>query len=561
MDSGRLQTGSARRFRFLRCIGKGGFGEVYLAEMSTSSGFVKTVAIKVLREDVLDHEQVASRLRDEAKLLGMLRHPAIVRADDLINIAGRPAVVMEYVPGVNLSWIINPKRCAASIPPAAALSIIRQVASALDAAYSRPSPVTGEALRVLHRDIKPGNVRITADGEVKVLDFGIARSEHQGREADTQNYQLGSLRYMSPELMSGQGASPASDIYALGVVTFETLARKRLGWAGEAADVHDNQVQSRLEAADLSAFPGEAWNMVVALLESMLAFEPEARPSASQVIERCRQLEARVPSMPLDVWAREVLPIVVAPDDPPDADLSGQTLWEEASTATRIEPEELALDPTEEALLPSKRGLLALVIGLGVLAVLAVVGVGAWWFRMGPGALPPPVAQAPVLAQPSPPESVAPPAPPPLEPEPEPADPVEVDAVAELEPAVEAQDAPPRPTPPVSAAPAAAPTPAASPRQVDDVELSEVDFDALLEPEPPAPAGEPVKVRFGSVPFGLMVYLDGALIGKTPKIVDVTPGEHTLMFVDGERTQRQTIRVEPGGKTIWTYNSSRGDVQ
>ncbi len=568
LEPGRLQTGSARRFRFLRCIGKGGFGEVYLAEMSTSSGFVKTVAIKVLREDVLEHEQVASRLRDEAKLLGMLRHPAIVRADDLINIAGRPAVVMEYVPGVNLSWIINPKRCAATIPPAAALAMIRHVASALDAAYSRPSPVTGEPLRVLHRDIKPGNVRITADGEVKVLDFGIARSEHQGREADTQNYQLGSLRYMSPELMAGQGASPSSDIYALGVVTFETLARKRLGWAGEAVDVHDNQIQSRIEAADLSAFPGEAWNMVVALLESMLAYDPTLRPSASQVIERCRELEALVPPMPLEVWAGEVLPTVQAPDDPPDADLSGQTLWEEASGATAIEPEELELDPTEEAPLPDRRRLLGIVIGLGALAVLAVVAVGAWWFTMGPGATPPPVARTPMVTQPAPPEPVAEPeAPPPApvaEPPPEEVEGdalVEADASNESEPAGDAATVEPSPAPSPTQAPRPAAAPEASPEPVADAAISHEDLDALLEPERAAPSAAPIKVRFGSVPFGLMVYLDGELVGKTPKVVEVSPGEHSLMFVDGERTQRQTIQVEPGGKTIWTYNSSRGDVQ
>ena len=579
MDSGRHQTGSARRFRFLRCIGKGGFGEVYLAEMSTSSGFMKTVAIKVLREDVQDHEQVASRLRDEARLLGMLRHPAIVRADDLITIAGRPAVVMEYVPGVNLSWLINPKRCPVAMPPSVALSIIRQVASALHAAYSRPSPVTNEPLRVLHRDIKPGNVRITSDGEVKVLDFGIARSEHQEREADTQNYQLGSLRYMSPEVMAGRGASPSSDVYALGVVTFEALARKRLGWAGEAADVHLNQVQSRLEAADLSAFPGDAWNKVVELVESMLAFEAGDRPSASVVIDTCRELETQVPGPALEVWAREVLPTVVAPDDPPDADLSGQTLWEEGTGVIREEPEELELDLTEEMLVPAKRRLLGLVLALAAATLLVGTLVGGWWFTMGPGVQPPtpdPVVEAPA---PAPDPVVEAPAP-------------EHDGVVatyetkrsetspdslqqdgrEVDPATSAPMEPPspglEPTVQSSTEPSVLAPPQPADRSPEPLAVAPApavaDAESPRPPPPapsPAPAGGPIKVRFGSVPYGLMVYLDGALIGKTPKAVEVTPGEHSLMFVDGERTQRQTIQVEPGGKTIWTYNSTRGDVQ
>ena len=558
MDQDPIQTGSARRFRFLRCIGKGGFGEVYLAEMSTSSGFVKTVAIKVLREDVQEHEQVASRLRDEARLLGMLRHPAIVRADDLITIAGRPAVVMEYVPGVNFSWLINPKRCAARMPPSVALSIIRHVASALHAAYSRPSPVTGEPLKVLHRDIKPGNVRITMDGEVKVLDFGIARSEHQGREADTQNYQLGSLRYMSPELMSGRGASPASDVYALGVVAFEALARKRLGWAGEAEDVHDNQVQTRLEAADLSAFPGESWNQIVGLLESMLAYEASKRPTANHVIEHCRELERTVPGPALEVWAREVLPTVDAPDDPPDADLSGQTLWEEASVATRIEPEELELDATESREVQPEFRPGRFVLILGLTAAVAATLVGSWWFGWGPGAPQPASTPAPVepVARPEP------PAPEPVQPEP-------------VEPGPEGQQTVPDPDGLAAVeAPSEVSRVDAQPERVDvpiqpDPSPSAASSGQEPEPQPEpgsravhgAPSGDPIKVRFGSVPYGLMVYLDGALIGKTPKAVEATPGEHTLMFVDGERTQRQTIVVEPGGKTIWTYNSTRGDVQ
>jgi len=574
VDPGPLQTGSARRFRFLRCIGKGGFGEVYLAEMSTSSGFVKTVAIKVLREDVQDHEQVASRLRDEARLLGMLRHPAIVRADDLITIAGRPAVVMEYVPGVNLSWLINPKRCATAMPPSVALSIVRQVGSALEAAYSRPSPVTGEPLRVLHRDIKPGNVRITADGEVKVLDFGIARSEHQEREADTQNYQLGSLRYMSPELMAGKGASPASDVYALGVMTFEALSRKRLGWAGEAADVHANQVQTRLEAADLSAFPGESWNTVVELIEGMLAFEAKQRPTAAKVIETCRQLESLVPGPVLEVWTRDVLPSVVTPDDPADADLSGQTLWEEGTVVKVQEPEELELDLTEEEQIPDKRRLMVFVLALGVAAVVATVAVGGWWFTMGPGAAPEPVPVADPVLQLEP--SVDPvvvryePVPEPVE-VPEPvvdAEPVEAPAVADAEPLrVESSRAePPRVEPPSAAQPGSVPAVADVEPVTVAAEPGDADDGSYFAPSTPVADEQPVralpiKVRFGSVPYGLMVYLDGALIGKTPKAVEVTPGEHSLMFVDGERTQRQTIRVETGGKTIWTYNSTRGDVQ
>ncbi|MFH1468050.1 MAG: protein kinase [Pseudomonadota bacterium] len=563
MDAGRLQTGTARRFRLQSCIGKGGFGEVYLAEMSTSSGFVKTVAVKVLREDVQGHEQVASRLRDEARLLGLLRHPAIVRADDLITLAGRPAVVMEYVPGVNLSWLINPKRNPEKLPPTVTVAILRRVASALEAAYSQISPSTGQPLKVMHRDIKPGNIRITADGEVKVLDFGIARSEHQGREADTQNYQLGSLRYMSPELMSGRGASHASDVYALGVVAFETLARKRLGWAGEAADVHENQVQSRLEEADLSAFRGDAWNVVVDLLARMLAYEPDMRPTARQVVEDLRLLEAQVEGPSLEVWAPMVLPKVEIPEEPKDADLSGQTLFEDATGGhAEPEPPELELDEPEpeplQAVDSGAAGRFLLWTGVAV-AVALVLAVG-WWFVLGPGSSQPPPAPEPVVEAPIP----TPPAPVVEPPVPVEEPPVVAEAPADAEPPVPAVEPPAAPSVAAASTPATskpAPAPTASKPAPAPVVLH-------LDPKPghspaPAPAatGGPVKVRFASVPFGLAVYLDGTLLGSTPRQAEVTPGHHSLMFVDGERTQRVEIEVVPGGKSIWTYNRNRGDLQ
>ena len=111
------QSGSGRQFVFKRRIGKGGFGEVYLAEMSTSSGFAKTVAIKVMRTDTDGQGDMERRMRDEARMLGMLRHRTIVQAEDLLTLSGRTAVVMEYIPGINHSSLIDPNRFSEDIPP------------------------------------------------------------------------------------------------------------------------------------------------------------------------------------------------------------------------------------------------------------------------------------------------------------------------------------------------------------------------------------------------------------------------------------------------------------
>jgi serine/threonine-protein kinase len=433
------------------------------------------------------------------------------------------------------------------------------VASALEAAYSQLSPITGQPLKVLHRDIKPGNIRITAEGEVKVLDFGIARSEHQGREADTQNYQLGSLRYMSPELMSGHGASHASDVYALGVVAFETLARKRLGWAGEASDVHENQVQSRLEEADLSAFRGEAWNMVVDLLARMLAYDADQRPTARQVVEDLRALESLVEGPSLEVWAPMVLPKVEVPEEPKDADLSGQTLFEDGTGSVEPEPPEIDLDEPEPAPPPAvdARAPLRFLLWSGVAVAVGLLAAAGWWFVLGPGRSPTPSVLPPGVE--APPPVVEPPAP----------------AVEPPAPVVEAPPPGVEPRAPVAqgpAAPSAAEVPASTPaptpatgRKAPAPVVLHLDPDlrhtAAPAPAPTVAGAGPIPVRFASVPFGLAVYLDGTLLGKTPRQAEVAPGHHVLMFVDGERTQRIEIDVVPGGKSIWTYNHNRGDLQ
>jgi serine/threonine-protein kinase len=113
-----------RQFHFVRRIGTGGLGEVYLAEMSTASGFAKMVAIKLLRSELSGNEELAERMRDEARLLGMLQHRTIVQAEDLISNSGRVAVVMEVVPGCNWSAVVHPEINKQPIPPRVVLDMV-----------------------------------------------------------------------------------------------------------------------------------------------------------------------------------------------------------------------------------------------------------------------------------------------------------------------------------------------------------------------------------------------------------------------------------------------------
>jgi serine/threonine-protein kinase len=548
VERNETQHSSGRQFRLEKRIGKGGFGEVYLAEMSTASGFTKTVAVKLLRTDIDQIESTAQRMRDEARLLGMLRHRAIVQADDLITLAGRTALVMEFIPGVNHSWIIHPKRYEEDIPPRVILSIISNIADALDAAYNRPSTVTGKPLQVLHRDIKPGNVRITPDGEVKVLDFGIARSDHMDREATTTEYQLGSLPYMAPELMAGKTASPASDIYSLGVCFYESLARRRFGWAGEEADSQNNQIATRF--ADITWDPyGDVSEPVENLLRRMLDFDPRKRPSARQILEELRELEHNAPGVSLESWAPKALGRIKKPEDP-DGDLgelAGQTLFEEVSTTSQdkdaflkqLDEATLALSKTElraarndvhteDARGSSKRGPI-------VLGVLLLVSIGvALLVRSQDSESPATIQreQSTVVQTTGTPEA---------------------DALGEEAPTEEKeQDAAPEAAPTTPVETTAPTTPVAKPAVAED---------------PPQPVEAeavtvPVKVRISSKPFGIPVLIDGNPVGKTPLFnLILDSGPHVLLFNDGERTLRKEIIVRPNGKLLWTYLQAEHTVQ
>jgi serine/threonine protein kinase len=357
MEEGTTKTSSdgRRQFKLTRRIGLGGFGEVYLAEMSTPTGFTKTVALKLLRSDVEGAGDNARRMRDEARLLGLLRHRAIVQADDLITVDGRTAVVMEFVPGANLSDLLNEQRFTHPLPANLGIEIAAELADAMDAAWSRPSSVTQKPLEVLHRDIKPGNVRITPDGEIKILDFGIARADQMDRETATRDYAVGSLPYMAPELLVGQGASPASDMYALGVTLIETMTRSRFGIAQDTQEAHSSRVEERLAAAhELTPELSPCREELEALIRGMLSFSASARPKAPDVAKRLHQMIHALHLSPIKEWAREWIDQVQLPANihEPEGvsrdDMSGRIFFEDiASKADTWDGDTLGLTKSD----------------------------------------------------------------------------------------------------------------------------------------------------------------------------------------------------------------------
>ncbi len=195
------------RYDVIRPLGWGGMAEVYL---TVDRQLGREVAVKVIRERYAEDERFVARFRREARAAASLSHPNVVAVHDVGVHEGSPFIVMEYVPGRTLAELL---RDNGPMQPGRAAEVGEAVARALGAAH---------AAGIVHRDVKPGNVMLTADGRIKVLDFGIARALRWTPLTDTPAVQ-GTAEYMAPEYVKGDGADPRSDLYSLGVVLYELL--------------------------------------------------------------------------------------------------------------------------------------------------------------------------------------------------------------------------------------------------------------------------------------------------------------------------------------------------
>lgn len=324
-----------RRFRFLKKLSEGTFGKVYLAEIITESKFSKVVAIKLLHAKWADHDEIIKRSRDEARVLGRLQHRNIIKVEGLISIAGKCAIIMEYLNGVDLKTLIN--FCAkhkTQIPRKVIFETISSVASALDAAYNRTPLQGGDPLRLIHRDIKPSNIMVTVEADVKVLDFGTAQAKFEDREAETQALAFGSAAYMSPERFLGDEDRLSGDVYALGVTLYELLYQGRYGKANVRQEKYYEEQGRRLEKIDLSDFDDDLAQRVHVLLEGMLKWEESERPSLAHILQETEELAQEINDGSLKLFCRDTVErckeTLTDPNAKPDT-LENQVLFEDGS--------------------------------------------------------------------------------------------------------------------------------------------------------------------------------------------------------------------------------------
>lgn len=215
------------RYQLRYEVARGGMAAVFLAQLSSSAGFEKWVAIKTIHPHVASDARFVKMFLDEARLAARIDHPNVATVFDFGEDSGVYYLAMEYLHGEPLSEVARAAWRGGSFPIAAAAKIIAETARGLHAAHELRA-VDGGLAGVVHRDVSPQNIFVLFNGVSKIVDFGIARSNEQRGDITGTGEIKGKLAYMSPEQMSQGFVDRRTDVWALGVVLWELLAGRRL---------------------------------------------------------------------------------------------------------------------------------------------------------------------------------------------------------------------------------------------------------------------------------------------------------------------------------------------
>lgn len=216
------------KYVLLEKLATGGMAEVFLARGTGAGGIGKFFAIKRILPQYADSPEFIEMFKDEAKIAINLNHSNIVSIHEFGVEKGQFFLVMDYVEGRNLRQILNKmKKSNQLFNPDQIVYIVKEVAAGLDHAHRCIDGSTGKPLNITHRDMSPQNVMVSFEGEVKVVDFGIAKAESQ-IETTRAGTLKGKFGYMSPEQAEGQAVDLRTDIFSLGIVLWELLANDRL---------------------------------------------------------------------------------------------------------------------------------------------------------------------------------------------------------------------------------------------------------------------------------------------------------------------------------------------
>lgn len=246
---------------FLKKLAAGGMAEIFLARPASHMANGRVQVVKRILPHVANNPMFVRMFQTEIQVIMGFNHPHVVQLHDFGEFNGQPYISMEYIEGKNLKEIIQKfTKRNQMVPIPTALSLISQAAAGLNYAHTFVNKVTGEEVHAIHRDISPHNLLVSYEGNLKVIDFGIAKAASGVQEATRVGTLKGKLAYMAPEQVSGQPLDGRCDVFALGIVAWELLTLRRPFSQNAESEL---TILSRIEKFDEFLVPPSNFNSEV----------------------------------------------------------------------------------------------------------------------------------------------------------------------------------------------------------------------------------------------------------------------------------------------------------
>ncbi|HEU4734493.1 MAG TPA: serine/threonine-protein kinase [Kofleriaceae bacterium] len=264
------------RYTITERLDHGGMAEVFRGVAESMAGFKKAVAIKRVLPNLTKNQKFVSMFLDEARLSLFLQHANIVQVFDISKTPDNAYfLVMEYVDGCNLKALIErQKQKGKRIDVGHSVYLMIECCKALQYAHSLDHPETNEPLGIVHRDISPPNILLSKNGEVKLVDFGLAKANSQIESTDP-GVVKGKFSYLSPEAASGREVDHRADIFAVGIILWELFTGRRLFY-GET-DYQTVELVRQARIPSIAALNPEIDNEIEGVVRKALAREPDDR--------------------------------------------------------------------------------------------------------------------------------------------------------------------------------------------------------------------------------------------------------------------------------------------
>ena len=543
MDNARFDTSSGdpgRRefgpYTLVRRLGVGGMAETYEAIRKGPGGFTQRVCLKLVLPFFRDREDFLTLFKREARLAAKLRHSSVVGVIDFGEIDGVTYIALELVDGTDLATLLDAQPGSRIAPEHTAL-VGHDIAAALEHAHDprRDGSSDGASDNVIiHRDLSPSNVLVSLRGEILLTDFGVAKAITG--TARQQSAVKGKVPYMSPEQLRSESLDGRADLFALGVVLYESLAGHRPFQGdhdpGTIMQILQGDRRPLLEVAPETP-PGLA-----EVIEQLLEPDRDARPESASAV-----LEMLDPYVPSPRERRELGKLVSEvraslPSVPPQNPISGSTPTEASGEPKRdtsgvasassslggAKEDARAPVPAPDPKAPSRRGWLA-----GALVLIIAAGIGLWRNQANQGEDAGAPATSQVVEERGAPAADPTPA---TAPEPPPAQ------AADTETAAKSTGEPAAGTAPADASPS-------EPQWTDD---------AVAESAPPAP--KPGRVSVAVFPWG-DVWIDGKARGRAPiDNLALPPGPHKVSAGQGKPSKTKLVRLKPGQRRTVQFDLS-----